>query len=445
MLPSQFLHVSQLPPRVQFCVGAGMSDSLDDVAKLRFTLDSFGAPDPFLGKADPPADIVAALAWQSARSAGQVMREREAIVAGLEAQADSLRASGACARCGYGPFSHLRGRSAFLSLVLRRWLGESDAAVRVLAKNVHGPLMELLGGKSCADLFKHGAGLFDDGSEDALRSQCCADNQELFKSLREDENSAELHRLTLEDHRLDRMSCPLPSADCDLSQIRLVPRFAVEQGMREDGTVKVRPVDNFSWSQRGATAGKRKRAEIKAASINGHFALPATVSHDHLDDLFASMKLFKQQTGEVPGLWKADVDAAFRRIPLRADHKWAAGITYVHDGVTYVASHHGMPFGATSSVYAWHCVGEFLAHVARRVLFLPVHRYVDDFFAVERCVHCCVIARSMCLRWLVLPLSAAKVWNTACSASRGLCACCSALRLLLIASWSAVARYLSWV
>ena len=33
--------------------------------------------------------------------------------------------------------------------------------------------------------------------------------------------------------------------------------------------------------------------------------------------------------GEVPGLWKADIDAAFRRIPVRPEHRWACGIAFM--------------------------------------------------------------------------------------------------------------------
>jgi len=97
-------------------------------------------------------------------------------------------------------------------------------------------------------------------------------------------------------------------------------------------------------------------------------------------------------------LWKADINAAFRRVPLKESHKWAAGITYLFEGKVWVSFHHGMPFGAMSSVYAWHRVGAALAAIARKVLHLPVLRYVDDYFAVEGRVaspgmgqHCVVI------------------------------------------------------
>ena len=53
-------------------------------------------------------------------------------------------------------------------------------------------------------------------------------------------------------------------------------------------------------------------------------------------------------------------------------------------GYAWVAKHFAMPFGATASVEAWHRFGALVAELARRLLFLPVFRYVDDFYAAER-------------------------------------------------------------
>ena len=78
------------------------------------------------------------------------------------------------------------------------------------------------------------------------------------------------------------------------------------------------------------------------------------------------------------------MNSAFRRVPMKDTHKWAAGITYLFEGESWVSFHHGMPFGATSSVYAWHRVGAAIGTIARRLLHMPVLRYVDDYFAVER-------------------------------------------------------------
>ena len=59
----------------------------------------------------------------------------------------------------------------------------------------------------------------------------------------------------------------------------------------------------------------------------------------------------------------------------------------MHKGERLVAVHHGMPFGATASVVAWHKLGGLLQKIARVMLHAPVYRYVDDYFACERSGH----------------------------------------------------------
>ena len=68
---------------------------------------------------------------------------------------------------------------------------------------------------------------------------------------------------------------------------------------------------------------------------------------------------------QAPGLWKADIDAAFRRVPLQESHQWAAVVAYLYHGEPWVAVHRSMPFGATASVVAWHKVGALLQDLAR--------------------------------------------------------------------------------
>ena len=70
------------------------------------------------------------------------------------------------------------------------------------------------------------------------------------------------------------------------------------------------------------------------------------LTHDHLDVLMEAMRLHRETFGSVsryryalcgmcsgthmmckePGLWKADIDAAYGRVPLKDRHKWAAGV-----------------------------------------------------------------------------------------------------------------------
>ena len=122
--------------------------------------------------------------------------------------------------------------------------------------------------------------------------------------------------------------------------------------------------------------------------MNGHYDMSCIVAHDHLDALLASLRMHKELIGEVPGLWKSDIDSAFRRVPVKPEHSSATGIAFLHRGVPLIAQYCGMPpFGATARVVAWHRIGELLAILARVLLHLPVYRYVDDYLACERLSH----------------------------------------------------------
>mgnify|MGYP003331768291 CR=1 FL=1 len=72
----------------------------------------------------------------------------------------------------------------------------------------------------------------------------------------------------------------------------LCGRFGVEQGLKEDGTVKVRAIDNMSWSAAHLTCERPTKKQRKAVSINGHCAVHEAITHDHLDDLSQAMKMF---------------------------------------------------------------------------------------------------------------------------------------------------------
>ena len=83
----------------------------------------------------------------------------------------------------------------------------------------------------------------------------------------------------------------------------------------------------------------------------------------------------------VPGLWKADVDAAFRRIPLLAEHRWAAAVVFKWLGELVVAICNCPPFGVNSSVHAWEREreGALICNTAHRLVKLGCFKYVDGF------------------------------------------------------------------
>ena len=68
--------------------------------------------------------------------------------------------------------------------------------------------------------------------------------------------------------------------------------------------------------------------------------MPECMHHDHIDMLALAMKKFREMTSELPGLLKADIDSAFRRVPLRREHRWAAAIVYMHDGKEWKGLEH---------------------------------------------------------------------------------------------------------
>ena len=79
-------------------------------------------------------------------------------------------------------------------------------------------------------------------SVDALRQKCESSNEKLFHQLKEGKFSKELYEQTLADAALGRMTFPTEAKDCNLKSTRVHPRFGVEQGIRPDGSMKIRHV-----------------------------------------------------------------------------------------------------------------------------------------------------------------------------------------------------------
>ena len=101
---------------------------------------------------------------------------------------------------------------------------------------------------------------------------------------------------------------------------------------------------------------------------------------------------------------QADVDSAFRRIPLEADAWDCAYVIFQRHGVVMAAMHLAVFFGALSSVHNWARIGALLAgilriasrnclranrgacpdcHVRRMIVHIPSLRFVDDYYGAE--------------------------------------------------------------
>ena len=246
----------------------------------------------------------------------------------------------------------------------KEWFQGADQGVMGVAGSVCGPLLEQLLATTgyhdvaCADLFRYGASYHTaccarfsssscvaganmigvlpssgrgepyeaSGAPDPedLRACCWERNQSLWKELlraQEDANSEQLLSQTVADCQLGRMSAPLPIEEVDLNMILLCPRFGVSQ-QKADGTTKVRPVDHLSWSP----------SRRKDGSVNGFTAPTESWQHETVDDLARAMEAFVDLEGELPGFWKADIDSAFRRIPIHTSHRWTSGVAFKHGG-----------------------------------------------------------------------------------------------------------------
>ena len=113
-----------------------------------------------------------------------------------------------------------------------------------------------------------------------------------------------------------------------MNKCLLHPRFSVEQE-KSDGSLGIRPVGNFNWSPpitRGHPC-KRRRLQ-KTMSVNGHTFPQETLKHDHIDGLIAALRHAWLVTGCVYSMFKADIDSAFRRIPLLLAHRQQAYVAF---------------------------------------------------------------------------------------------------------------------
>ena len=139
-----------------------------------------------------------------------------------------------------------------------------------------------------------------------LKDSSVARNARIVRGLREDEFSQELYDLTVADSDLNRMSKPVPFDQAELGQASVAPRFAVQQGLRSDGSAKIRPVDDMSSS-----------------GVNRCCQPTERLRNDGIDMLMATAQFLFLSFGVLPHLFKVDVDVAFRRVPIDPSHRWA--------------------------------------------------------------------------------------------------------------------------
>ena len=342
---------------------------------------------PLGKKSSLDQDLKDALQWIKQRSAADAMAEREATMRAIEELANEIETKG----------------------LKRRWSSAiKDPALKKFADEVNGPLMELLALRAryhdaeCVDLFRKGAPIVGklhrtgNGTPQAqparksvneLRQERSKTNAAVIQGLKEDPKwSRHLLKSCLDDHKKGRMAMPRLSHEvileqvsttfshfsrickmCVCIQVTLSPRFAVEQGVKPDGSTKIRPIDDLTRS--GCNAATETTEKL---------------SYESLDLLMTVLRDMEKDMGSDLELWKADIDSAFRRIPVLPEHRQYAHVAFRHDGNVITAQHLGLPFGAVASVHHWERCGELIKAIARRILHLPVLRFVDDFFTADR-------------------------------------------------------------
>ena len=259
-----------------------------------------------------------------------------------------------------------------------RWLASADPIVKKVSAGVNGPLMEVLAqainyhDPEVVELFRTGAPLVrfsnnlmyasrsllslqvgplaqpgngpPDKSAQAtsiagLTQSRASNNAAILSRLREDEHSGELKELGELDAGKKRMSDWAKAGMEDLCATSLSPRFGVAQGQlyacsysqafcfslsgkKPDGTPKIRAVDDLSRSGiNDATApAEHPVCDTIDTLRNSMRALRVARSKKVVMYQYVSGKFFMHGALQAPErimhTFKADIDSAFRRIPI---------------------------------------------------------------------------------------------------------------------------------
>jgi hypothetical protein len=181
-----------------------------------------------------------------------------------------------------------------------KWFEEADSALATATADVNGPLLEaladLIGYHDCAavDMLKFGGPLagellrtgngtacdpIQEMSLEHLKENRRRNNMCIVSRLREDDHSQALFDKCQEDAALGRMTPPRELKDEDLDALHLAPRFGVEQGLKDDGSLKVRPIDDMS-----------------ASGVNAATAATEKLRYDTIDMLFETLRRLQAVT-----------------------------------------------------------------------------------------------------------------------------------------------------
>jgi hypothetical protein len=346
--------------------------------KLEFVRAACSSEVPFeIDLSVHDSDVLRAAQWVGATASAEVMQHRERVIARIEAAAAEHRASGHC----------------------QKWFGNADRGVMRVAEGFNGPIAEELAAEcmysdaACINIFREGGDvvgdLVDSGcgkpaefraacSVEALKAECGVNNRKLLASLKQDEFACELMDEMYAEAAIGRVTYPVPIKHVDLECSVIARRFAIPKASGEDGEVTVRCVDDET-----------------ACGTNPCVKPAEKLKCDGIDSLVALLVILKKfGCGEL-SLWKADIKAAYRRIPVKPEQRWLLWVALIYEGEIVAARHNAMPFGCTGmlivrchgsactfshvlcsgSVHAWNRIGHMLRTFAVKFLFIPVCRW----------------------------------------------------------------------
>jgi len=170
----------------------------------------------------------------------------------------------------------------------------------------------------CVDLLEAGGPVVDDDAAvDELLAGAAEHNRVLLKSLREEKHG----RTMLEQVRAEERKGWLRK--CEMREVTegrclLARRFGRQE------LAKVRPIDDMS-----------------ASGVNGRWTMPPTkLVYEGIDHLEALARLLSVK--ERGGLWKADIDSAYRRVAIAKRHRPLAAFAFLCEGEVVVAEHQVM-------------------------------------------------------------------------------------------------------
>ena len=196
-------------------------------------------------KADIPKDVLNAFAWQSRRSAVEVMRFREHVMQTLEHASEQMWSNGLCSQWLAGVDPGVAKVSATVNGIMLENLGSSvgyedmqciqmfreGQSVCSFQHKYHVQARCVAGAPLYGQLPKSGISESKDGiptcSEEELKANCRLSNEKLLNKLKPDTFAKELHKQALADAEKGRMSWPTSAIGLDLDSIRLSPRYGM--------------------------------------------------------------------------------------------------------------------------------------------------------------------------------------------------------------------------